>query len=104
MQLLRRAAHRLVEALPDDLKDDPDAILLREVCCNAAVTIVHLIHRRKNYETQSMDYEFSRFSINEHWDSGQNDVRRTFRHKDWQTRSKSPDDVRVFDLAVDARD
>jgi NTE family protein len=104
MQLLRRAAHRLVEALPDDLKDGPDANLLREVCCNAAVTIVHLIHRRKNYETQSMDYEFSRFSINEHWDSGQNDVRRTFRHKDWQTRSKSPDDVRVFDLANDARD
>jgi NTE family protein len=104
MQLLRRAAHRLVEALPDEFKDDADAQLLRDVSCNAVVTIVHLIHRRKNYESQSMDYEFSRFSINEHWDSGQADVRRTFRHRDWQTRSELPDDVRVFDLTSDARD
>ncbi len=103
-QTLRRAAHRLLTKLPANLKDDPDAKLLYEASCNAAVTIVHLIHRRKDYFTQSKDYEFSRHSIDEHWQAGGNDVRRTFHHKSWQNRSKPTDNVTVFDLTQDARD
>lgn len=102
-QALRRAAHRLVAKLPANLKSDPDAKLLQEVSCNAAVTIVHLIHRRKNYDTQSKDYEFSRYSINEHWESGGEDVRRTLRHKAWQARTAPKEGVTVFDLAHDAK-
>ncbi len=103
-QSLRRAAHRLVGKLPGDLKDDPDARLLQTLSCNAAVTIVHLIHRRKNYFTQSKDFEFSRHSVEEHWESGLEDVRRTFRHKAWQARSLPTEDVTVFDLTQDAED
>ena len=103
-QTLRRAAHRLLAKLPANLKDDPDAKLLRDASCDAAVTIVHLIHRRKDYFTQSKDYEFSRHSIDEHWQAGSNDVRRTFRHKAWQQRSRPTDNVTVFDLTRDARD
>lgn len=103
-QNFRRAAHRLVGKLPGDLKDDPDARLLQTLSCNAAVTIVHLIHRRKNYFTQSKDFEFSRHSVEEHWESGLEDVRRTFRHKAWQARSLPTEDVTVFDLTQDAED
>lgn len=103
-QSLRRAAHRLAAKLPDDLEDDPDARLLRDLSSDAAVTIVHLIHRRKNYDTQSKDYEFSRHSINEHWESGAKDVRRTLRHKAWQARTKPKEGVTVFDLTRDAKD
>ena len=35
-QSLRRAAHRLLAKLPDDLRDDPDAKLLHKLSCNAA--------------------------------------------------------------------
>jgi NTE family protein len=101
---LRRATHRLLGKLPASLRDDPDAKLLRETSCNAAVTIVHLIHRRKDYFTQSKDFEFSRHSIEEHWEAGGEDVRRTFRHKAWQNRRKPTDEVTVFDLTRDARD
>jgi len=103
-QSVRRATHRLVTKLPDTFKDDPDATVLRELSCNAAVTIVHLINRRKNYDTQSKDYEFSRHSITEHWESGADDVRRTLRHKAWQTRTKPKEGVTVFDLTRDAKD
>jgi len=103
-QALRRATHRLLAKLPANLKDDADAKLLRTASCNAAVTIVHLIHRRKDYFTQSKDYEFSRHSIEEHWAAGGDDVQHTFRHKAWQHRAIPTDDVKVFDLTQDARD
>jgi len=74
------------------------------LCCDAAVTIVHLIHRRKNYFTQSKDFEFSRTSIEDHWQSGVADVQQTFDHKDWKTRKKPTADVTVFDLAGKAGD
>ncbi|MGH6618532.1 MAG: DUF3734 domain-containing protein [Alphaproteobacteria bacterium] len=103
-QNLRRATHRLLAKLPASLREDADVKLLRSANCDAAVTIVHLIHRRKDYFTQSKDFEFSRYSIDEHWKAGGDDVRRTFRHKAWQHRSKPTDDVTVFDLTRDARD
>ena len=102
-QSLRRAAHRLLAKLPDDLNDDPDVKTLRDLSCNAAVTIVHLIHRRKNYQSQSKDFEFSRHSVKEHWESGVNDVRRTLLHKAWQARSRPTEGVSVFDLSHDTK-
>ena len=103
-QALRRATHRLLQRLPANLQDDPDVNLLRNSSCNAAITIVHLIHRRKDYFTQSKDYEFSRHSIEEHWKAGGDDVRRTFRNKSWQRRAKPTGEITVFDLTRDARD
>lgn len=103
-QALRRATHRLLKKLPADLNDDPDVALLRNGSCNAAITIVHLIHRRKDYFTQSKDFEFSRHSIEEHWKAGGDDVRRTFRNKSWQKRTKPAAEITVFDLTHDARD
>ena len=50
--------------------DNPDWRLLDGVSCNAAVTILLLIHRRAAYWTQSNDYEFSRYSMDEHWLAG----------------------------------
>ncbi|MGH6947988.1 MAG: patatin-like phospholipase family protein [Kiloniellales bacterium] len=103
-QALRRAAHRLLEKLPEKLKNDPDVKLLRELSCNAAVTICHLIHRQKSYQSHSKDYEFSRYSIREHWQAGRDDVRRTLQSKTWQRRERPRETVTVFDLARDARD
>ena len=103
-QAVRRAAYRLVAKLPEELKDDPDARSLRELYCNAAISIVHLIHRRKNYQSQSKDYEFSRRSIEEHWTSGGDDVRRTLGHEAWRKRSMPQKDVAVFDLTRDGKD
>jgi NTE family protein len=104
MQNMRRALHRLLEQLPDDLEDHPDVDLLRQATCNAAVTIVHMIHRRKAYWSPSKDYEFSRRSIEDHWAAGRDDVAHTFEHKRWKERVKPEEGVEIFDLAHDSKD
>ncbi len=98
LQTLRRAARRLYTKLPADLRRDKDAKLLNDCGCDAAVTIVHLIHRREDYETETMDYEFSRLSVEEHWEAGRDDVRKTLAHKAWKAREKPKEGVTVFDL------
>ena len=95
---LAQAARNLLAKLPPRLADDPDVQALNAASRRTAVTVVHLIHRRKRYETQSKDYEFSRASMLEHWQAGHADTARTLNHPDWQTRSPPEDGVFVFDL------
>ncbi|WP_426125297.1 DUF3734 domain-containing protein [Pararhizobium sp. PWRC1-1] len=98
LQTIRMAAKRLMEKLPDELKDDPDARLLEKIGNDSAVTMVHLIYRHAAYESGSKDYEFSRLSVEEHWKAGHDDVVRTLNHPDWQSRTRPTNGIRVFDL------
>lgn len=98
------AVHNLLAKLPKSLEHDPDVEQLRAENDKAAISIVHLIYRRKHYESQSKDYEFSRTSVTEHWQSGQFDVRRTLRHAIWKKRTRPKMGVAIFDLTRDATD
>jgi NTE family protein len=98
LQTVRRNIRHLSAKLPPELRDDPDWRALDAVSCDAAITIVHLIHRRKVHGTQAMDYEFSRYSVEEHWASGRSDVEMTFSHPDWINRARPSSGVAVFDL------
>jgi NTE family protein len=98
-QTMRRAVRNLLDKLPAALADDPDAALLKKCSCDSAVTIVHLIHRRAAYETHAQDYEYSRLSMEEHWQAGHNDVVRTLRHPKWRNREMPKQGVQVLDLA-----
>lgn len=100
-QTIRRAIRRLLDRLPAPPSGDRDWELLQNFSCNSAVTIVHLIYRSAAYDTHAQDFEFSRFSVEEHWQAGRNDMRRTLRHRKWRERVKPTDGVRVLDLAND---
>jgi NTE family protein len=95
---LAQAARRLIAKLPTRLADDLDVQALDAASRRTGITVVHLIHRRKRYETQSKDYEFSRVSMLEHWQAGRADVAQTLNHPDWLTRSGPDEGVHVFDL------
>jgi NTE family protein len=97
-QSVRHAMARLVEKLPPELRQDPDAALLAEWANQAAVTIVHLINRRSVTDGETLDYEFSRLTVEEHWNAGRNDVRRTLAHAAWRDRQRPTDGVLVLDL------
>jgi NTE family protein len=99
---LRRAIVELFERLPPETKQAEDVRKLRDLGDDHAVAIVHLIYRRASYEGQAIDYEFSRTSMNEHWQAGLDDGRRTLRRPRWLEPSGGADCVRVFDLAQDA--
>jgi NTE family protein len=98
LQELRRAVRRLDGVLPDEVKTSSDWKLLSTHSCDAAITIVHLIHRRAVYSTQSNDYEFSRYTVNEHWRAGIDDVERTLSNPAWTNRQPPTDGVMVLDL------
>ncbi|RFC65201.1 patatin-like phospholipase family protein [Fulvimarina endophytica] len=94
----RRAVHRLLEKLPDELKDDPDVRFLRERENDACVTIIHLIDRVREYSRDSKDYEFSRHSVDERWSDGYQDAMCTLTHPDFVNRKKPELAVEVLDL------
>ena len=104
LQSMRRAYHRLHEKLPPELRNDRDAKMLEERACCASITIVHLIHRRQAYDRYSMDYEFSRLSMLEHWKAGLDDVRHTLSQPAWRERNKPELGVTVLDLTRDTED
>jgi len=98
-QTIRRALRRLLDRIPPPAERDGDWELLQRFARDSAVTIVHLIYRRAAYDTQAQDFEYSRFSVEEHWRAGRNDMRRTLRHRRWRERVKPRTGVRVLDLA-----
>lgn len=102
MQVIAQAARRLIAKLPAGLRDDPDVHALARLRCDGAVDVVHLIYRSKHYETQSKDYEFSRLSMQEHWEAGRADMAQTLHDPRWMNHDRSVTGVHVFDLTSDA--
>jgi len=70
----RMALRGLLMALPEELRNDPNAQLLERLACERTVTVAQLIYRNKPYEGSSKDYEFSRQAMLEHWQAGVSDV------------------------------
>jgi NTE family protein len=97
--LIAKAAHRLLMKLPPELRDDPDVKTLahlRRECLG--IDIVHMIYRSKKYENHAKDYEFSRASMEEHWQAGLSDMTHALQDPRWVGRDRDAHGVRVFDL------
>jgi NTE family protein len=97
----RKAVRDLIKKLPDNLKNDPSVEYLAKAARENTVTVVHLIYRSKNYETNSKDYDFSHVAMVEHWDAGVRDVHLSMRHKDWLERPQSGETMVTYDLTGD---
>jgi NTE family protein len=104
IQKLRHTLEGLLDKMPEELKNSPEARLLGTVAERKVYNIVHLIYRAKNYEGHSKDYEFSRLSMEEHWRAGYHDARRTLRHPEVLKRPTDQAGVFTFDLAADGRE
>jgi NTE family protein len=102
-QALRRAIRRLLTKLPASLQNDEDVRFIGRTCSSSAyMSVVHLIYREKYYETQAKDYEFSRLSMEEHWQAGVNDTLRTLRRQElWLAPPEDLAGVRTFDITRD---
>lgn len=98
-QKLASAARKLAAKLPPEFANDPDLQQLLNAGSAAALTVVHLIHRSKHFETQSKDYEFSRATVREHWAAGVADVERSLADPRWTDRCRSQVGISVLDLA-----
>jgi NTE family protein len=97
----RKAVRDLIKKLPDNLRNDPSVEYLAKAARESTVTVVHLIYRSKNYETNSKDYDFSHIAMVEHWEAGVRDVHLSMRHKDWLERPQSGETMMTYDLTGD---
>jgi NTE family protein len=104
LQRMRCALHGLLEKLPEKLKQSPEAKMLATAASQKVYNIVHLIYRAHRHEADSKDYEFSRASMEAHWQSGYQDTARTLRHPEVLQRPQTLDGVWTFDLARDGRE
>jgi NTE family protein len=96
-QKLRIAFAELLKQIPDDLRKRPEARLLAEQADEKVCNIVHLIYRSKTYEGISMDYEFSRRTMEEHWQAGFEDGVRSLSHPEVLQHPGRLEGVRTFD-------
>lgn len=103
MQALRRATAKLLADVPPELRQTPEAELLAKEADSKVYNIIHTIYRARKYEGSSKDYEFSRRTMEEHWESGYSDMTRTLEHPEVLQRPESPDGVFTFDLALQGR-
>ncbi|HEY7904331.1 MAG TPA: patatin-like phospholipase family protein [Casimicrobiaceae bacterium] len=97
---LRDALHRVLEAMPKRMRDDPDVKLLTDAARPPRLSVVHLINRRFAHSTQAKDYAFSRSTVEALWDEGRGAVRATLAHPDWRRACRSEEGMRAFDLGM----
>jgi NTE family protein len=95
------ALRKLLDSLPPEHRERPEAAMLADVAKENAVTVVQLIYRKRPYEGGSKDYEFSRQTMLEHWASGFQDVEHCFATQaEKLTRAAHPG-VMVIDPGLD---
>jgi NTE family protein len=91
-------AKQLLAKIPDDQLDTDQRRLKARLAHMPEATILELIYQQAAYETQAKDYEFSSASMQEHWNSGYLDTKRTLRHRDWLTVSETDAGLSVHDI------
>jgi NTE family protein len=98
IQKLRRTVRSLLQKLPDGLDNDPDVVAAKEQSCSKVHNVIHLIYRDKAFEAYHKDYEFSRLTMREHWESGLDDIRRTLAYPEWLERPDNDSGVVTHDV------
>jgi NTE family protein len=77
IQKLRIALANLLKRMPEELRESADAKLLLAEADDKVCNIVHLIYRARPYEGIAKDFEFSRRTMEEHWQTGYKNARQT---------------------------
>jgi NTE family protein len=95
---MKAAFRRLFDKLPAALRGDADAEFLASASEHSEVSLVQLINRHDTRSSSFKDYEFSRATVNELWQAGAQDVRRTVTHPQWCRATEHHGGLREFDL------
>jgi NTE family protein len=97
-QKLRLAVAQLIKKLPDELRGHASVKMLEAEADDKICNIVHLIYHAKKYEGIAKDYEFSRRTMEEHWQAGYDDTVRALSHPEVRQRPDKLEGVRTFDF------
>jgi NTE family protein len=95
---LHTALSELLAVIPADMAASPQAQLLAAAGDPARYNIIELVYRSATYEGQYKDVEFSRRTMNEHWQAGYKDAETTLAHKEILQLPSIDDNPAVFDF------
>ena len=95
---LQQAIADLIAKLPPALRDDASVAAVQAQLTHQPIDIFHLIYRDKPYERDSKDYEFSRATVEEHWEAGVRDMECTLGHPEALRSDVQANGVTTFDL------
>jgi NTE family protein len=98
---LQTALRTLLDRLPPDLREGADFETLCKAAEEKPVSVVHLIHRSRHWQSNSKDYEFSRRSMLEHWAAGNAAVRKTMHKSGVIAHNLVDGGTAAFDLTKD---
>ncbi len=79
----KQRTFRALAKIPEDRLTDEERALRDRLANLPETNIVHLIYQQKAYEGHAKDYDFSRTSMREHWQSGYEDTKNTLKHRKW---------------------
>jgi NTE family protein len=95
---LQQAIADLITKLPAALRNDASVQAVRKQLSHEPIDIFHLIYRDKAYERESKDYEFSRATVDEHWEAGARDMHATLAHPEALRSDARSNGVTTYDL------
>jgi len=98
VQKLRIALARVLEQLPERLRNSDDAKVLLAEADDKVCNIVQLIYRARPYEGIAKDFEFSRRTMEEHWQTGYDNARQTLASPEVLQLPNRLEGVRTFDF------
>ena len=98
LEALRGSLRRVLEKLPEKLRDDPDVKKLAAVAKPKAISLVHFINRHHPRATSFKDCEFSRATVTDLWQGGLADVRASTADSKWHRATDYAEGVRVYDM------
>jgi NTE family protein len=101
LQKLRIALANLMKQLPDELRNSEHAKILQREADEKVCNIVHLIYRARSYEGVAKDFEFSRRTMEEHWQTGYENARRSLAEPEVMRLPDPIEGVRIFDVCKD---
>jgi NTE family protein len=99
LEEMRLALGRVLAKLPRSLRQDADVERLSMACKRGEISLIHLINRRYSHSASSKDYEFSRATVMDLWNSGLTAVRQSIAHPEWRNAVQTVGGMRVYDLA-----
>lgn len=93
-----RAIGRVLDKLPPEMAEDVDVKALAKFAGGRALSVVHLIYRTHAWEGGARDFEFSRRTMEEHWQQGREAVDMSVRNGQLLAQNIIDKRVAAFDL------
>jgi len=97
-QAMRHRIGRLLDLLPAEIAARPEFAEFAALRRDRALTLLRIAYRRKEHQTSSKDFDFSRTSVGEHWRAGLEDMQRALRDPRWRGRGRPRQGIAVLDL------